>query len=95
VNVERLRETPPPDHGGPQGEFVRVEVRDEGSGIAHDLLPRVFEPFFTTKPVGEGTGLGLSVAYGIVRDHGGWMSVRSEPGAGTVFSVHLPAAEAG
>jgi signal transduction histidine kinase len=95
VNVERLRETPPPDHGGPQGEFVRVEVRDEGLGIAHELLPRVFEPFFTTKPVGEGTGLGLSVAYGIVRDHGGWMSVTSEPGAGTVFSVHLPAAEAG
>jgi signal transduction histidine kinase len=95
VNVERLRETPPPDHGGSQGDFVRVDVSDEGSGIARELLPRVFEPFFTTKPVGEGTGLGLSVAYGIVRDHGGWMSVTSEPGAGTVFSVHLPAAEAG
>jgi signal transduction histidine kinase len=95
VNVERLRETPPPDHGGSPGDFIRVEVRDEGSGIAPELLPRVFEPFFTTKPVGEGTGLGLSVAYGIVRDHGGWMSVSSEPGAGTVFSVHLPAVEAG
>jgi signal transduction histidine kinase len=90
VRVERSEETPPPDHGGPKGEFFRVDVRDEGPGIAKELLPRVFEPFFTTKPVGEGTGLGLSVAYGIVRDHGGWMSVTSEPGGGTVFSVHLP-----
>lgn len=90
VRIERREETPPPDHGGAPGEFLRVDVCDEGTGIDPKLLPRVFEPFFTTKPVGEGTGLGLSVAYGIVRDHGGWMSVTSEPGAGTVFSVHLP-----
>jgi signal transduction histidine kinase len=95
VNVERLQETPPTDHGGRRSDFFRVDVRDEGSGIPPEVLPRVFEPFFTTKPIGEGTGLGLSVAYGIVRDHGGWMSVTSEPGAGTVFSVHLPPAGAG
>jgi two-component system, NtrC family, sensor kinase len=65
-------------------------VKDEGSGIAPEHLPRLFEPFFTTKDVGEGTGLGLAVTYGIVREHGGWVAVESDVGCGTTFSIHLP-----
>lgn len=67
---------------------VTVEVADDGPGIPLDTLSHVFDPFFTTKP--SGTGLGLSVSYGIVRDHGGTMDVRSEVGHGTVFTVSLP-----
>jgi signal transduction histidine kinase/ActR/RegA family two-component response regulator len=67
-----------------------VEVVDNGPGIPPQVLPRVFEPFFTTKKVGEGTGLGLSVSYGIVQQHGGSLSVESRPGR-TVFTVELPA----
>jgi signal transduction histidine kinase len=92
VSVDRTEQTPPQDHGGARGDFLRVEVRDEGEGIDPGVLPRVFEPFFTTKAVGEGTGLGLSVAYGIVRDHGGWISVKSAPAAGSAFAVQLPPA---
>jgi len=69
-----------------------VEVEDEGIGIASDSLPRIFDPFFTTKDVGEGTGLGLSVSYGIVSDHGGSIRVTSSPGSGSRFSVFLPRA---
>jgi two-component system, NtrC family, sensor kinase len=76
------------------GDHVCVRVRDEGPGIAEDHLPHLFEPFFTTKDVGEGTGLGLSVTHGIVEDHGGWISVESEPKKGSAFSMHLPAREA-
>jgi signal transduction histidine kinase len=66
-------------------------VRDDGTGIPPEHIPHVFEPFFTTKDVGQGTGLGLSVAYGIVREHGGWMSVTSVAGEGSTFAVYLPA----
>ena len=76
---------------GGEGEFVRLDVVDEGSGIAADVLPHIFEPFFTTNGIGEGTGLGLSVSYGIVRDHGGWIAVDTAPGKGSRFSVYLPA----
>lgn len=69
---------------------VRVDICDNGCGIARENLPKVFEPFFTTKQVGEGTGLGLWVSYGIVRSFGGDITVESEPGKGTVFSVILP-----
>lgn len=72
------------------GDYVVFDVADTGSGIPPDILPKVFEPFFTTKPAGRGTGLGLSVAYGIVRKAGGFIRVRSAPGEGTVFSVYLP-----
>jgi len=68
-----------------------LRVRDEGGGISAADLPHVFEPFFTTKPVGEGTGLGLSVAYGIVQEHGGAITITSEPGVATTFAVYLPA----
>jgi len=73
---------------------VQLVVEDNGRGIHAEALPHIFEPFFTTKDVGEGTGLGLSVAYSIVRDHGGWIDVRSEPGKGTRFAVFLPEAAA-
>jgi two-component system NtrC family sensor kinase len=67
-----------------------ISVTDDGEGIAPDVLPHVFDPFFTTKPVGQGTGLGLSVTYGIVRDHGGWIAVSSAPGVGTRFVMYFP-----
>ena len=64
--------------------------RDEGEGIPDDVIEHVFEPFFTTKQVGEGTGLGLSLSYGIIKEHGGWISATSLPGEGSCFSVYLP-----
>jgi two-component system NtrC family sensor kinase len=86
------RATPPADLGGGEGDYARLSVTDQGSGIASDVLPHIFEPFFTTKGVGEGTGLGLSVTYGIVRDHGGWIAVETGLGAGSTFSIYLPRA---
>jgi signal transduction histidine kinase len=69
---------------------VVIEVEDTGCGIKPEHLPRIFEPFFTTKPVGQGTGLGLAVSFGIVRDHGGTIEVESSPGRGSTFRVRLP-----
>jgi signal transduction histidine kinase len=74
------------------GHYALVEVRDDGKGIDADVLPHIFEPFFTTKAPGVGTGLGLSVVQGILRDHGGAITVRSKPAKGTTFSLYLPAA---
>lgn len=74
----------------PPGEAVVLEVRDTGHGMPPEILRRVFEPFFTTKPVGEGTGLGLSVAHGIVKGHGGEITVQSVERTGTTFRVFLP-----
>ena len=71
---------------------VVVEVEDQGEGIKESILPRIFEPFFTTKPVGEGTGLGLFICYGIVKEHGGKISVESQVGRGSRFRLHFPAA---
>jgi two-component system NtrC family sensor kinase len=74
----------------PDGESIEIEFTDTGRGIAQENLEKIFDPFFTTKEVGHGTGLGLSVSYGIVARHKGTISVKSEPGKGTTFVVRLP-----
>jgi two-component system NtrC family sensor kinase len=78
----------------PHGRDVMLTVADTGLGIKPEHLTQVFDPFFTTKPVGKGTGLGLSVSYGIVQQHGGVLSVQSQEGKGTVFTIILPFGEA-
>jgi two-component system, NtrC family, sensor kinase len=90
LELGRVRASKP---GGAASErdYVRLTIADQGSGIAPQNLPRIFEPFFTTKGVGEGTGLGLSVCYGIVEEHGGWIAVDSTVGKGSRFTVCLPA----
>ena len=73
------------------GEFISLSVRDTGEGMNRAVIERIFDPFFTTKELGKGTGMGLSVVYGIVKKHDGWIDVESSPGNGTVFNIYLPA----
>jgi two-component system NtrC family sensor kinase len=75
---------------GPEGDKVVVQISDTGPGIPKEVLPKIFDPFFTTKEVGKGTGLGLSISHSIIEKLGGSMSVDSEPGHGTTFTIALP-----
>ncbi len=93
VRLENVQIDPPgllEDPDLEPGPYVRLEVRDTGHGIPDDIQKRIFDPYFTTKDVDEGSGMGLSVVQGIVKSHGGGISMRSRPGAGTVFTVYLP-----
>ena len=77
--------------GLPAGDWVQIEVTDNGDGIPQETLSHIFEPFFTTKEIGEGTGLGLAQVYGIVQQHEGYIDVRSQVGQGTSFFLYFPA----
>ncbi|HCY63408.1 MAG TPA: ATPase [Oxalobacteraceae bacterium] len=80
---------------GSSGQHVWIEIKDNGAGIPKDIQSRIFDPFFTTKPIGAGTGLGLSLSYGIVQKHHGNIEIDSEPGVGSIFRIILPIRHAG
>ena len=85
-----LRTWHDPDRGS-----VVLEVNDDGPGVPDEVQPKIFDPFFTTKEVGKGTGLGLTVAYAIVQEHGGRLTMKSQPGGGASFFIELPVSDAG
>ncbi len=94
--LDRVRGGPgaPSGAGLRPGSYARIVVRDDGIGMSPETRHRIFEPFFTTKPVGRGSGLGLAVADGVIRGHGGTIEVETALGAGSAFSLYLPAGEA-
>ncbi len=94
ITLERIQVQDPkqaPLPGLSAGDWIAVGVSDTGIGIAPDVLPHIFEPFFTTKAVGEGTGLGLAQVYGIVKQHEGYIDVKTQVGQGTTLTLYLPA----
>jgi signal transduction histidine kinase len=90
LSCEAREATPPPEVGRPRGRYARLLVHDEGAGVPHEIRRHLFEPFFTTKDVGEGTGLGLAIAWGIARDHEGWLALEHTDERGTDFALYLP-----
>jgi signal transduction histidine kinase len=95
VTVSERDATPPTGSNAAPGRFVVIAVADQGSGIAQEDMPHLFDAFFTRKAEGEGTGLGLAVVDGIVRDHRGWVALKSTLGKGTTFEVFLPSVARG
>jgi len=96
ITTEKITFEASPDSSHPEaraGDFVCITVKDSGTGISPENLPRVFEPFFTTKEFGKGSGLGLATVYGIVKQHQGWIEVSSQVNSGTMFKTYLPALE--
>jgi CheY-like chemotaxis protein len=88
---EKIPANAPQTHADARsGTFASLTVTDTGCGIKPEVMAHLFEPFFTTKEVGKGTGLGLATVYGIVKQHGGWIEVTSQPGTGAQFKVYLP-----
>jgi len=79
-----------PEHGLPAGNFIRLAVTDTGTGMPPDVIANAFDPFFTTKPIGQGTGLGLSMIYGFLQQSGGQVRIDSDVGKGTTVSLYLP-----
>lgn len=90
VSVSHETRAPVDDPYGEHRDYVCIDVLDHGPGMAEDVVAKVFEPFFSTKIANGGTGLGLSVAQGIAREHEGWISVTSTPGKGSCFRIYLP-----
>ncbi len=90
IRSRKLPEAKSPEPGAEPVPMVEISIADTGCGIAENDLQRIFDPFFTSKGVGDGTGLGLSVSYGIIRAHGGTIEVESEPSKGTTFRIYLP-----
>jgi signal transduction histidine kinase len=75
------------------GAYVQLRIEETGAGIDPAIMSRIFEPYFTTKEVGKGTGLGLATVLGIVKSHGGEITLESQPGQGTIFSLYFPIAD--
>ena len=90
IGAEVIQDRGPLPGKAEGGAWLKISFEDNGPGISPEHIGHVFDPFFTTKDIGEGTGLGLSVTYGIVKDHGGEIRAESEPGRFTRFVIHLP-----
>ena len=89
-NIQLLSGSPELPSSSASGDYVRISISDEGAGMSPEIRKRIFEPFFTTKEQGKGTGLGLATSFGIIEQHGGWITVDSDPGQGTKFDIFLP-----